>query len=173
MVNNGVKENILVPVGVTLHIHCFSNQVPAHHSLITIVECKRVLTRVEDGVGISQSDGVTVFILFLGSHTALQQSSPSQDRYLCVKVIVSHLWGYLKVTMVRVKVIVIMVKVWGQVFCWKVLVCGIGSKVASYGLIEYPAHFQMDQAAQRPKRRNFERNHTKWHSKLRQLRIFC
>jgi hypothetical protein len=27
VVNNRVKENILVPVGVTLHIHCLSNQV--------------------------------------------------------------------------------------------------------------------------------------------------
>ncbi len=70
MVNNGVKENVLVPVRVTLHIHCLSNQVCAHHSLITIIECKCVLTRVKDGIGTSQSDGVTVFILFLGSHAA-------------------------------------------------------------------------------------------------------
>jgi hypothetical protein len=149
MVNNGVKENILVPVGVTLHVHCLSNQVCAHHSLITIVECKRVLTCVKDGVGISQFDGVIVFILFWGSHRALQKSSPSRDRYLCVKVIVTHFRVYLKVTMVRVKVmvIVIVVKVWGQVFCQKVLVCGIRSKVASYGLIKYPAHLQMDWAA--------------------------
>jgi hypothetical protein len=98
MVNNGVKENILVPVGVTLHVHCLSNQVCAHHSLITIVKCKRVLMRVKDGVGISQSDGVTIFIPFGGSHTALRQSSPSRDRYLCIKVIVTHLRGYLKVT---------------------------------------------------------------------------
>ena len=71
MVNNRVKENVLVPVGVTLRIHCFSNQVCAHHSLITIIECKRVLTRVKVGVGISQSNGVTIFILFSGSHMAL------------------------------------------------------------------------------------------------------
>jgi hypothetical protein len=148
MVNNRVKENTLVPIGVTLCIHCFNNQVRAHHSLITIVECKRVLTRVEDGVGISQSIGVIVFIPFSGSRTALQQSSPLRDRYLCVKVIVPHFWGHLKVTMVKVKVmvIVIMVKVRGQVFCRKVLICGIGSKVASYGLIKYPARFQMDWA---------------------------
>ena len=148
MVNNRVKENILVPVGVTLRIHCFSNQVRAHHSLITIIECKRVLTRVEDGVGISPSNGVTVFIPFPGNNTALQQSSPSQDRYLCIKVVVPHFWGHLKVTVVRVKVmvIVIMVKVRGQVFCRKVLVCGIGSKMASYGLIKYSARFQMDWA---------------------------
>ncbi len=71
-----------------------------------------------------------------------------QDRYLCIKVVVPYFWGHLKVTVVRVKVmaIVIMVKVRGQVLCWKVLVCGIGSKVASYGLIKYPARFQMDQA---------------------------
>ncbi len=50
--------------------------------------------------------------------------------------------------MVRVKVmvIVIMVKVRGQVFCRKVLVCGIGSKMASYGLIKDSARFQMDRA---------------------------
>ncbi len=47
---------------------------------------------------------------------------------------------------VKVMVIIIMVKVRGQVFCWKVLVCGIGSKMASYGLIKYSARFQMDQA---------------------------
>ncbi len=146
MVNNRVKENILVPIGITLRIHCFSNQVCAHHSLITIVERKRVLTRVENGIVISQSNGVTVFILFSGSHMALRQSSPSWDRYLCIKVIVPHFWGHLKGTVVGVwvMVIVIMVKVWGQVFCWKVLVCGIGSKVASYCLIKYPACLQMD-----------------------------
>ncbi len=71
MVNNEVKENILVPVGVTLHVHCLSNQDCAHHSLITIIECKRVLTHVKNGVSISHSDGVTVFISFLGSHMAL------------------------------------------------------------------------------------------------------
>jgi hypothetical protein len=133
MVNNRVKENVLVPVGVTLRIHCLSNQICAHYSLIPIVECKRVLTRVKDGVGISQSNGVTVFILFPGSDTALRQSSPSWDRYLFVKVVVPHFWGHLKVTVVRVKVvvIVIMVKVRGQVLCRKVLVCGIGSKVSS------------------------------------------
>ncbi len=117
MVNNRVKENILVPVGVTLRIHCLGNQVCAHHSLITIIKCKRVLMRVEDGVGISQSDGVTVFIPFLGSDMALRQSSPLRDRYLCIKVVVPHFWGHLKVTVVRAKVmvIVIMVKVRGQV----------------------------------------------------------
>ena len=120
----------------------------AHHSLITIIECKCILTRVKDGVGVSQSDGVTVFIPFPGSDTALCQSSPSRDRYLCLKVGVPHFWGHLKVTVVRVKVmvIVIMVKVRGQVLCRKVLVCGIGSKVASYSLIKYPARFQMDWA---------------------------
>ncbi len=47
---------------------------------------------------------------------------------------------------VKVVVIVIMVKVRGLVFCWKVLVCGIGSKMTSYGLIKYSACFQMDWA---------------------------
>ena len=66
----------------------------------------------------------------------------------CVKVVVPYFWGHLKVTLVRVKamVIVIMVKVRGQVFCRKVLVCGIGSKMASYGLIKSSARFQMDRA---------------------------
>ncbi len=71
MVNNRVKENVLVPVGVTLRIHCLSNQVCAHHSLITIVECKRLLMRVKDGVGISPSNRITVFIPFPGNNTAL------------------------------------------------------------------------------------------------------
>ncbi len=71
MVNNKVKENVLVPIRVTLRIHCLSNQVRAHHSLITIVQCKLVLMRVKDGVGISQSDRVTVFIPFPGSDMAL------------------------------------------------------------------------------------------------------
>jgi hypothetical protein len=83
----------------------------------------------EDGIGISQSNRVTIFIPLSGSHMALRQSPPSWDRYLCVNVIVTHFRGYLKVIVVRVKVmvIVIVVKVWGQIFCWKVLVCGIGS----------------------------------------------
>jgi hypothetical protein len=41
-------------------------------------------------------------------------------------------------------VIIIMVKARGQVFCRKVLVCGIGSKMASYDLIKYSARVQMD-----------------------------
>ncbi len=71
-----------------------------------------------------------------------------RDRYFCVKVVVPHFWGHLKVAVVKVKVmvIVIMVKVRGQVLCRKVLVCGIGSKMASYGLIKYSARFQMDWA---------------------------
>jgi hypothetical protein len=148
MVNNRVKENLLVPIGDTLRIHCLGNQVCAHHSLITILECKRVLTHVKDGVGISQSDGVTIFIPFPSSDMALRQSSPLWDRYLCIKVVVPHFWGHLKVTVVRVKVmfIIIMVIVRGQVLCRKVLVCGIRSKVTSYSLIKYPARFQMDQA---------------------------
>jgi hypothetical protein len=43
-----------------------------------------------------------------------------------------------------VMVIIIRVKVRGQVFCRKVLVCGIGSKVVCNGLIKYTAHFLMD-----------------------------
>jgi hypothetical protein len=46
MVNNRVKENVLVPVRVTLRIN-------------------------EDGIGISQSKIVTVFIPFPGSDMAL------------------------------------------------------------------------------------------------------
>jgi hypothetical protein len=52
MVNNQVKENILVPIWVVLHIHCLSNQVCIQYGLITIIECGCVLTRVEDGVGV-------------------------------------------------------------------------------------------------------------------------
>jgi hypothetical protein len=66
MVNDGVKENILVPVWVALRIHCLSNQVHIEYGLITIVECECVLTCVEDRVGSSQSDGVIVFIPFSG-----------------------------------------------------------------------------------------------------------
>jgi hypothetical protein len=51
MVNDGVKENILVPVRVTLRIHCLSNQVCIEYGLITIVECEGVLTCVEAGWG--------------------------------------------------------------------------------------------------------------------------
>jgi hypothetical protein len=70
------------------------------------------------------------------------------DSNLCVEVGVPHFWGHLKVTVVRVKVMVIIIKVIvrGQVFCWKVLVCGIGSKVVCNSLIKYPAHFLMDRA---------------------------
>ncbi len=92
--------------------------------------------RVEDGVGISQSDGVTVFVPLPRSDAALHQSSPMRDRNLFIEVVVPHFWGHLKVTMVRVMVMVIIikVKVRGQVFCRKVLVCGIGSKVVCNGL---------------------------------------
>ena len=148
MINNRVKENMLVPVGVALCIHCLGNQVRAHHSLITIVECKCVLMRVKGGVGISQSDGVTIFIPFPGSETALRQSSPLLDRNLCIEVVVPHFWGPLKVTVVRVKVMVIIIEVIvrGQVFCRKVLFRSIGSKVVSDTLIEYPVHFLVDRA---------------------------
>ncbi len=128
MVNDGVKENILVPVRVALRIHCLSNQVCIEYGLITIVECERVITCVKDGVGISQSDGVTIFIPFPGGDAALCQSFPSWDRNLCIEVVVPHLWGYLKVSVVRVKVMVIIIEVIvrGQVFCRKILFSGIG-----------------------------------------------
>ncbi len=50
--------------------------------------------------------------------------------------------------MVRVKVMVIIIKVIvrGQVFYRKILFRGIGSKVVSNSLIEYPAHFLVDRA---------------------------
>ncbi len=148
MVNDGVQENILVPVKVALRIHCLSNQVCIEYGLITIVECERVLTCVKDGVGIGQSDRFTVFIPFLGSDAALHQSSPLQDRNLCIEVVVPHLWGHLKVTVVRVKVMVVIIEVIvrGQVFCRKILFHGIGYKVVSNSLIEYPAHFLVDRA---------------------------
>jgi hypothetical protein len=93
----------------------------------------------KDGVGISQSNGVTVFIPLLGTDAALCQSSPSRDRNLCIEVVVSHLWGHLKVAVVRVKVMVIIIEVIvrGQVFCWKILFHSIGSKVVGNSLIEY------------------------------------
>ncbi len=50
MVNNLVKENIMVPIWVTLLTHCLSNQVRIMYNLITIIECECVLTRVKDGV---------------------------------------------------------------------------------------------------------------------------
>jgi hypothetical protein len=129
MVNYGVKENILVPIRVALRVHCLSNQAHIEYSFITIVECERVLMCVKDGVGVSQSNGVTVFILFLGDDAALCQSSPSCDRNLCIEVVVSHLWGHLKVSVVRIKVMVIIIQVIvrGQVFCQKILFHGIGS----------------------------------------------
>jgi hypothetical protein len=142
------RRTNLAPVWVALCIHCLSNQVCIQYSLITIVECKCVLTPVKDGVGIGQSNGVTIFIPFAGSDTALQQSSPMRDGNLCAEVVVPHLWGHLKVAVVRVKVMVIIIKVVvrGQVFCRKVLFRCIGSKVLSNTLIEYPAPFLVDRA---------------------------
>ncbi len=127
----------MVPVWVALRIHCLSNQVCIQDGLVTIVECERVLTCVEDGVGVSQSKLVTIFVPFPGSDTALRQSSPSWDRNLCIEVVVPHLWGHLKVSMVRVKVMVIIIEVIirGQVYCRKVLYHSIGSKVVSDTLI--------------------------------------
>jgi hypothetical protein len=100
------------------------------------------------GLTLASPRGVTVFVPLPGSDVALHQSSPSRDRNLCIEVVVPHFWGHLKVTVVRVKVMVIIVKVKvrGQVFCRKVLVCGIRSKVVCNGLIEYPAHFLIDRA---------------------------
>ena len=149
MVNDGVKENILVPIRVTLHIHCLSNQVCIEYGLITIVKCERVLTCVKDGVGIGQSNGVTVFITLPGSDAALHQSSPLRDSNLCIEVVVPHFGGHLKVTVVRVKVMVVIIEVIivrGQVLCRKILFRGIGSKVVSNSLIENPVHFLLYRA---------------------------
>jgi hypothetical protein len=66
---------------------------------------------VEDGVGVGQFNGVTVFVPFTGSDAALYQSSPTRDGNLCADVAVPHLWGHLKVAMVRVKVVVMVIKV--------------------------------------------------------------
>ncbi len=70
------------------------------------------------------------------------------DGSLCAEVVVPHLWGHLKVAVVRVKVMVIVIKVIvrGHVFCRKVLFPSIGSKVVSNTLIKYPAHFLVDRA---------------------------
>ncbi len=138
----------MVPIRVALHIHCLNNQVCIEYGLITIVECERVLMCVENGVGISQSDGVTIFIPFPGSETALRQSSPLLDRNLCIEVVVPYLWGHLEVTVVRVKAMVIITEiiVRGQVFYRKILFHSIRSKVVSNSLIEYPAHFLVDRA---------------------------
>ncbi len=138
----------MVPIWVPLCIYCPSNQVRIQYGLITIVECECVLTHVKDEVGIGQFNGVTVFILFLGSNTALYQSFPSRGRNLCAEVVVPHLWGHLKVAVVRVKgmVIVIKVIVRDQVFCRKVLFRSIGSEIVSIALIQYPVHFLVDWA---------------------------
>ncbi len=111
MVDDAVKGNIPVPIRVTLRIYCLSNQVCIEFSLITIIKCERVLTCVKDGVGVGQSNWIAVVILFPGSDAALHQSSPLQDRNLCIEVVVPHLWGHLKVTVVRVKVMVIIIEV--------------------------------------------------------------
>jgi hypothetical protein len=138
----------LVPVWATLHIHCLINQICIQYGLITIIKCECVLTCVKDGVGIGQSHGDTIFVPFAGSEAALHQSSPTRDRNLCAEVVVPHLWGHLKVAVVRVKIMVAVIKVLirGQVFCRKVLFHSIGSEVVSNALIEYPAHFLVDRA---------------------------
>jgi hypothetical protein len=71
-----------------------------------------------------------------------------RDGNLCAEVVVPHLWGHLKVAVVRVKVMVIVIKVVvrGQIFCWKVLFGSIGSKVVGNALIEYSAHFLVEGA---------------------------
>jgi hypothetical protein len=77
--------------------------------------------RIEDRVGVSQSDGVTIFVPLPGSDEALHQSPPLWDRNLCIEVVVPHLWGHLKVTVVRVKVMVIVINLAGNVricVCW-------------------------------------------------------
>jgi hypothetical protein len=78
----------------------------------------------------------------------LCQSSPLQDRNLCIEVVVPHLWGHLEVTVVRVKAMVIVVEVIvrGQVVCRKILSNSIRSEVVNSSLIEYPAHFLVDRA---------------------------
>ncbi len=103
---------------------------------------------VKDGVGIGQSNGVTVFIPFAESDVALCQSSSRWDGNLCAEVFVPHLWGQLKAAVVRVKVMVIVTKliVRGQVLCQKILFHSNRSKVVSNALIEYPAHFLVDRA---------------------------
>jgi hypothetical protein len=148
MVNNQVKENILVPVWVVLHIHCLSNQVCIQYGLITIIKCECVLRHVKDEVGVGQSNGVSIFVPFARSDVALHQSFPMRDRNLCAEVVVPHLWDPLKVTVVRVKVMAAVIKVIvrGQVFCHKVLFRSIGSKVVSNALIEYPVHYLVDRA---------------------------
>ncbi len=103
---------------------------------------------VKDGVDVSQSNGVTVAIPFPGSDAALCQSSPLREKNLCIEVVVPHLWGHLKVTVVRIKIMVIIIEVIvrGQVFCRKILFRGIGSKVVSNSLVEYPVHLLVDRA---------------------------
>ncbi len=119
----------MVPIWVVLRIHCLSNHICIQCVLITIIECECVLTHVKDGVGVGQSNGVTVFIPFPRSDAALHQSSPMRDGNLCTELVVPHFWSHLKVAVVRVKVMVMVINVIvrGQVFCQKVLFRGIGS----------------------------------------------
>ncbi len=138
----------MVPIRVALRLHCLSNLVHIEYGLITNVEYERVLMCVKDGVGVSQSDRVTVCIPFPGSGAASCQSSPSRYRNLCIEVVVPHLWSHLKVILVRFKVMVIIIEVIvrGQVFCQKILFRGIGSKVVGYSIIKYPVHLLVDRA---------------------------
>jgi hypothetical protein len=125
----------LVPIQIALCIHCLSNQAHIQYGLITIVECECVLTRVKDGVGIGQSNEVTVFVPFLGSDVALHQSFPMRDRNLCTEVVVpiSGVTSRLPSSGSRS---------WAthESHSW-------GSSLLPNTLIEYPAHFLVDKAA--------------------------
>ncbi len=101
----------MVPFWVALHIYFLGNQVCIQYGLITIVKCEYVLMRVEDGVGIGQSNGVTIFIPFARADIVFHQSSPLRDGNLCTELVVPYLWGHLKVAVVWVKVMAIIIKV--------------------------------------------------------------
>jgi hypothetical protein len=63
------------------------------------------------GLALASPKGLSSLSLFPSSDAALHQSSPTWDGNLCVEVVVPHLWGYLKVAVVRVKVMVIIIEV--------------------------------------------------------------
>ncbi len=58
-----------------LGLHCayIASAIKFAFSMVSshFVECERVLMRVKDGVGVSQSDGVTIFVPFPGIDMAL------------------------------------------------------------------------------------------------------
>jgi hypothetical protein len=64
MVNKRVKENILVPIGITLRIHGRCNQVRSQFGFVAVFELHDILTCVEDRIGISPSNGVAVSVTF-------------------------------------------------------------------------------------------------------------